>query len=134
MGKKDKLHKQRVRERNAQLGLGNTVARKAVSFASHGAVISELRATSLDDQLDVLNGRVASTRPDKLKNALTSKAPAEMDKGIKKLQKQGEPVTVDALCAEIKATPGFLAMCERVGLSLEWFEKLASERMAVHGL
>jgi len=109
--------------------LDNPVARKAVAFASRGAVIDELRKAETSDQIDVLNGQVASARPDKLRKAIASKAPGEMDKGIKKLQKEGKNVTVDALCAEIKSTPGFLAMCERVGLDLTWFEKLAKERM-----
>ena len=114
--------------------LDNPVARKAVAFASRGAVIDELRKAETSDQIDVLNGQVASARPDKLRKAIASKAPGEMDKGIKKLQKEGKNVTVDALCAEIKSTPGFLAMCERVGLDLTWFEKLAKERMEAHGL
>lgn len=130
--KHGKNHKQRVQARNA--ALSNPVARKAVAFASRGAVIDELRKAETSDQIDVLNGQVASARPDKLRKAIASKAPREMDKGIKKLQKEGKDVTVDALCAEIKSTPGFLSMCERVGLDLEWFEKLAKERMEAHGL
>ena len=57
-----------------------------------------------------------------------------MDKGIKRLQREGKVVSIDALCSEIKTTPGFLAMCERVGLNLAWFEKLAKERMEANGL
>ena len=114
--------------------LDNPVARKAIAFASRGAVINELRKAETSDQIDVLNSQVASSRPDKLRKAITSKAPKEMDEGIKKLQKEGKPISVDALCAEIKSTPGFLSMCKRVGLELAWFEKLAKERMEVHGL
>ena len=109
--------------------LDNPIARKAVALASHSAVIDELRKASTSDQIDVLNSRVASSRPDKLRKAIASKAPAEMDKGIRKLQKEGKDITIDALCAEIKTTPGFLSMCEQVGLDLAWFEKLAKERM-----
>jgi hypothetical protein len=97
-------------------------------------VIDELRKAETSDQIDVLNSQVASTKPSKLRKAITSKAPSEMDKGIKKLQKEGKAVSVDALCAETKSTPGFLSMCERVGLDLAWFEKLAKERMEAHGL
>jgi len=114
--------------------LGNTAARKAVAFASRGSVIDELRKAETSDQIDVLNNQVASSRPDKLRKAIVSKAPKEMDKGIKMLQKNRKDVSVDALCAEIKSTPGFLPMCERAGLGLEWFEKLARERMEVHNL
>lgn len=114
--------------------LDNPLARRAVALASRGAVIDKLRKAETVDQIDVLNRQVASSRPDKLRNAIASKAPGEMDKGIKKLQKEGKVVSVDALCAEIKSTPGFLAMCERVGLDLAWFEKLAKERMEARGL
>ena len=114
--------------------LGNPVARKAIAFASRGAVVDDLRKADTSDQIDVLNSQVASSRPDKLRKTIVSKAPKEMDKGIKKLQREGRVVTVDALCTEIKTTPGFLAMCEQVDLSLLWFEKLAKERMEAHGL
>lgn len=114
--------------------LDSPIARKAIAFASHGAVINELRKAETSDQIDVLNSRVASSQPSKLKKAIAGKAPVEMDKGIKKLQKEGKIVSVDTLCAEIKTTPGFLGMCERVGLDLAWFEKLAKERMEANGL
>lgn len=130
--KHGKNHKQRVQARNA--ALSNPVARKAVSVASRGTVIDELRKAETSDQIDALNRTVAGQRPDKLRNALASKAPKEMDKGIKKLQREGKPVTVDALCSEIKTTPGFLAMCGQVGLDLSWFEELAKKRMEAHGL
>lgn len=132
MSKKDKEHRRKVQARNAMLN--NPVARKAVALASRGAVINELRKAETSDQIDVLNSQVASSRPDKLRKAIASKAPGEMDKGIKKLQKEGKVVSIDALCTEIKTTPGFLSMCERVGLDLAWFEKLAKERMDAHNL
>jgi hypothetical protein len=132
MGKKAKEHRKKAQARNAKLN--NPVVRKAIAFASRGAVISELRKAETSDQIDVLNGQVASTHPDKLRKAIAGKAPGEMDKGIRKLQKEGKDVTVDTLCAEVRTTPGFLAMCERVGLDLDWFERLAKERMEAHGL
>ena len=108
--------------------------RKAIGLASRGAVIDELRRAETSDQIDVLNSQVASSRPSKLRKAIASKAPKEMDKGIQKLQKEGKAVSVGALCNEVKTTPGFLSMCEKVGLDLAWFEKLAKERMEAHGL
>ncbi|MGR3295879.1 MAG: hypothetical protein ACUZ8A_06595 [Candidatus Bathyanammoxibius sp.] len=68
------------------------------------------------------------------RDSITSKAPAEMDKGIKKFLKKGTPVTVDALCAEIRNNQSFLKMCAGVGIDLAWFERLAQERMEAHGL
>ena len=138
MGRRDRERIQRIQagleKPISAKALSNPVARKAIAFASRGAVIDELRKAETSDQIDVLNSQVASARPDKLRKAIAGKAPREMDKGIRKLQKEGKAVTVDALCFETKNTPGFLSMCERVGLDLAWFEKLAKERMEAHGL
>jgi len=128
MGKASNRKKEH--RRLAALGLSNPVARKAVAVASRDAVISELKKASTEEQIEVL----ASVSPSKVGKAIMRKAPAEMDKGIKELQKKDVPVTVDNLCAEIKSTPGFLTMCEQAGLSLEWFESLAKERMEAHRL
>jgi hypothetical protein len=70
----------------------------------------------------------------KLAQAIMGKAPKEMDKAIKEFKKQGKEITVDSLCTEIKSTPGFLQMCNNAGLTLEWFEELARERMKAHGI
>ena len=128
MGKASNRKKEH--RRLAALGLSNPVARKAVAVASRDAVISELKKASTEEQIEVL----ASVSPSKVGKAIMRKAPAEMDKGIKELQKKDVPVTVENLCAEIKSTPGFLTMCEQAGLSLEWFESLAKERMEAHRL
>jgi hypothetical protein len=132
MGKNKKIHKQKVSMRNAMLN--NPLARGAVAVASRGKVIDELNRASTQDQIEALNGTVASSNPNKLRRALESKAPGEMDKAIRKFQKEGKPVTVESLTDEIRSTPGFLSMCERVGLTLEWFEQLAKKRMEAHGL
>ena len=125
MGKNKKAHKQKVSMRNAMLN--NPLARGAVAVASRGKVINELNRSSTQDQIEALNGTVATKSPDKLRSALESKAPSEMDKAIRKFLKEGKTVTVDTLTAEIQSTPGFLSMCERVGLTLEWFEELAKK-------
>lgn len=108
--------------------LENSFGRKAVVAMTHGEVVRQLSQGDVGQQIETLN---ASVPVSKLKDAIMSKAPGEMDKGIRKLQKEGKPVTVDALCAEVKSTPGFLAMCQRAGLNLEWFEALARKRMEV---
>src|SRR3989304_1837002 len=104
MGKASNRKKEH--RRLAALGLSNPVARKAVAVASRDAVISELKKASTEEQIEVL----ASVSPSKVGKAIMRKAPAEMDKGIKELQKKDVPVTVENLCAEIKSTPGFLTM------------------------
>jgi len=70
----------------------------------------------------------------KLAKAIKDKAPKEMDKAIKKFRKQGKEVTVESLCAEVKSTPGFLQVCNNVGVTLEWFEDLARQRMEANGV
>jgi hypothetical protein len=126
----------RERERIARIkaGLESPIAKTVVKVASRSEVVSTLQNAELGDQIDALNSTVARDKPNKLRDAIIRKAPGEMDKGIKRLQKEGREVNVDALCAEIKSTPGFLAMCRGVGLDLEWFEELARKRMDVFGI
>lgn len=132
MGKRREKHRQKVQRRNTLLN--NPVTRGTVALASRGKVIDELNKASTEDQIHVLDSQVASARPDKLRQAITGKAGKEMDKAIVKFQKEGKPVTVDSLTAEIKSTPSFLKMCERVGVTLEWFENLAQERIKKSGI
>ena len=123
------------RERVRRLAL-NPVGRAVLKKASHGGVVKELSQGTTEDQigkLDSIRGTGELPGGD-LAKAIKKKAPKEMDKGIKKLQKEGKEVTVDALCAEVKSTPGFLQMCNNAGITLEWFEDLAKERMKTHGV
>lgn len=138
MGKRDRERRERI-ERGDELPIApeklrNTVVRRALELTARGDVVRELRRASTPDQISALDSLVASGRPDKLRKALMSKAPKEMDKGIRKLQDEGKTVTEEALLEEVRTTPGFLAMCEKVGLSSSWFEELAQERMEAHGL
>jgi hypothetical protein len=107
------------------------LARKAIAIGSRGAIVKKLSKGSATDQIEKLNemigtGNLSGSR---LRRALMSKAPREMDKAIRNFRKQGKEISVDSLCHEVKTTPGFLEMCENAGLSLEWFENLARERM-----
>jgi len=114
----------------------NPLGRIALRQASRKGVVEELSKGTVTDQiaeLDSLHG-TGELPGGKLANAIRSKAPGEMDKAIKKFQKQGKEVTVDSLCAEIKSTPGFLQMCNNAGITLEWFEDLARERMKAYGV
>jgi len=129
MGRRDRERIERIRA-----GLENPIARQAVKVAAREGVIHELQQASTEDQIDALNRLVVGKDSGKLRDALMKNAPAEMDKGIRKMRKDGKEVTVDALCAEIKNTPGFLSMCEKVGLTLGWFEELAKKRMEAHNV
>ncbi len=116
--------------------LGNPISRKLAAFASRKGVVEELSKGTTGEQVNRLNELSGSgSLPDrKLKEAIMRKAPGEMDKGIKKYQKQNKEINVKSLLTEVRAEPGFLKMCERVGLSYAWFEELAGSRMKEHGL
>ena len=138
MGKASR--EKRERRERAALGitedvrqkLANPVSRAAIKVASHKSVVEELSAGTVDQQTQRLNTLVGegTLSASKLAQAIMKKAPAEMDKGIKKLQRQGQRVTVEALLSEVRTEPGFLSMCQRVGITYEWFERLAETRMA----
>ena len=126
MGRRDRERLERIRA-----GLENPIARAAVKLKTRGAVIEELSRGTVSDQTNRLNTLVGegALKPSRLKDAIMRKAPKEMDKAIKKFRKQGKEITVDSLTAEARTEPGFLCMCENVGLDLAWFENLAKDRM-----
>ena len=128
MGKASRRKKER--REVAKSGLGNPIARKAVAIASRGAVIDELKKATTEEQIEVLG----SVSPSKVGKALMRKAPREMDKGIRNLQKTDKKVTVKELCREIRETPSFLRMSEQAGVTYAWYENLAAERMKSHGI
>ena len=115
---------------------GNPIGHQILKRASHKGVVEELSKGDVTDQVHRLDSMAGTGElPEgKLAKAIRDKAPKEMDKAIKKFKKQGEEITVESLCAEIKSTPGFLQMCNNVGITLEWFEELARERMKAHGV
>ncbi len=131
MGRESRERRERI-----QAGLENPGARTVVAKASHVAVVHQLKSGSVDDQTARLNElRESGELPQSnLRDSITSKAPGEMDKAIRKFTKKGKPVTVDTLCAEAKNNQSFLKMCTGVGLDLSWFENLARERMEAYGL
>lgn len=145
MGKAKRLHRERVEAglepsraelERAKRMAENPLGRAVLKQASRQGVVAELSKGDVTEQIGRLDSlRGTGELPEgKLARALKSKAPGEMDKAIKKFQKEGKEVTVDALCAEVKTTPGFLAMCNNVGITLEWFEDLAREKMKSHGI
>ena len=129
----------RNRERVARILAGAEeprAARKILAAASRRGVVRELSKGSVTDQVGRLDSLVGTGELSggRLRSAIMSKAPGEMDKAIRKFQKQGKEVTVDALCSEVKSTPEFLRMCNNVGITVEWFEELAKARMEAHRL
>lgn len=147
MGRRDRERKERIRSgeekplseqrvEEARQILGNPVMRGLARLRARSGVMSELKKGTTSEQvgrLDVLvdTGALPASR---LKKALMDNAPKEMDKAIRKYQKQGREITVDSLLAEARSTSGFADMIKSAGLSMEWFEDLARERMEAHGL
>ena len=113
--------------------LSNSLTRTAVKLASRGKVVETLKQASTPEQVEVLNS-LPSSKMGKVGRAIMKKAPSEMDKGIKRLQGWGQTVTVEALMKESRETPGFLDMCARAGITEQWFEDLARERMKKAGI
>ncbi len=118
-------NRKKARRELAAKGLSNPVIRKAIAVTSKSKVVEELNKATTDEQIEVLSGISQS----KVGKALMKKAPKEMDKGIKELQKQGREVTVKELCKEIRETPAFLKMSEDAGVPYKWYEELAKQRM-----
>jgi len=118
-GEEESIAAQQVK-RIASNPLGRAILRRA----SHKGVVEELSKGDVSQQIDNLRGAV----PDGvLAKTIKSKVPKEMDKAIKKFQKEGKEISVDTLCSEVKSTPGLLAI-----VPLEWFEDLAKQRMEAH--
>lgn len=119
------------KERKAA-NLSNPVARSAVKIAARGGVIRELQQASSEDQVEALSKTVS---PSKLGKALMKKAPSEMDKGIRRILKEGRTPTVDELCFEIRRNvASFRTMSEQAGVPLQWYEQLAEARMEANGV
>ena len=116
--------------------LSNPLGRKLVAMVSRKGVVGELSKGTATDQIQRLDEMVGTGNLSgrKLKEAIMREAPGQMDAAIKKYRKQGKEITVDSLLVEVRSEPGFLKMCEGVGLSLAWFENLASDRIAAMGV
>lgn len=137
MGRNAQRKRKRKEElKLAQAVLNNPLTRKVATVASRKGVVKELSEGTVSAQMGKLDELVGTgTLPkSRLRDAIARKAPKEMDKAIRKFRKEGREVTVDGLLVEVRSTPGFLKMCEGVGLDYSWFERLAKEQMEANGL
>ncbi len=116
--------------------LDNPLSRKVISFQSREAVVNELTKGSTEQVVSNLDelSKTGTVPDSKIRKSLMSKAPGEMDKAIRKLQREDKEITVDSLCAEAESTPSFVQMCSNIGLPMSWFRELAKKRMEAHGL
>jgi len=143
MGRRDRERVQRIQAGEEESIAGrvgrpasNPIGRGILRRASHKGVVEELSKRDVTDQVHRLDSMAGTGElpGGELAKAIKDKAPKEMDKAIKKFRKQGEEITAESLCAEIKSTPGFLQMCNNVGITLGWFKDLARERMETNGV
>ena len=90
-------------------------------------VVGQLQTQSASSQIAFLRGALDSGKlsPEKLKLALVNKAPGEMAKGAKRINKKGSKPTVDELMRDIRKDAEFMALASRVGLDEEYFINLA---------
>ena len=131
MGRRDRERIERIRA-----GLEDPIRHQQIRESSYKGMVKELSKGNVTKQTDRLSELVGTgTVPEnKLRHEIMRNAPAEMDKAIRKFQKKGKEITVESLTADIRKESSFLRMCERVGIDITWFEKLAQIRMEVQGL
>lgn len=103
---------------------------------AHDKVVKELSKGTVDTQVSKLielNG-VNSKFQSAIKDSILKHAPVEMDKAIAKFQKVGKPITVESLTKEVRENKQFLALCNKNGISIEYFENLAKERIEANNV
>jgi len=122
--KQRKNHKQNVLQRAARL---------AVGVVARGGVVKELSKGDTNDQIGRLRelqgkGILPSSN---LRKALEKQVPKELDKTIKRFKKEGKEISVESLVGQVTSDNKFMAMCANAGLTPEWFNQQAKERMEV---
>ncbi len=125
-----------IQKEDAKNVLSNPISRLLVKLRSKQAVIDELSKGTVDDQSKRVNTLIDDgvVSGGKARKKLEAKAYQEMNEGIRRFQKQGKPITVSNLLAELRSEPSALKMFENVGLDYSWFEDLARERMNALGV
>ena len=100
-----------------------------------GTAVSIIQRQSTDKQVQFLHGAIGEGRlsQGKLKQQLEANAPKEMRKGIKKLAKKGITPTVDLLLEEYHHEKAFQKLAASVGLTEEWFVRLAKTELEQRG-
>ena len=126
MGRRDRERIQRILDGKEQPVQHEKLAGTGVSILKH---------QSTNKQVDFLGGAIAEGRlsQSKLRDTLEKNAPKEMRKGIEKLVKKGKVPTVDLLLEDYRRNQSFQKLASSVGLTEEWFIKLAENEMAKRG-
>lgn len=131
MGSRDRERKAKIKQ-----GILKPFRNTAIKLAARGGVIRELSKGTTTEQIGKLDelATMGVLPTSKLGKAIMDKAPKEMDKAIKKYQKEGKKITVDSLLVEVRSQRGFLDMCNKIGITYQWFEDLARTRMKAHSI
>ena len=131
MGKRNRERIERIRA-----GLEEPRAAQIAKKMGRPLVEKELLKGTDEERINRLDSLVSTgdLKADKLRASIMDNAPAEMDKAIRKYQKEGKEISVDTLCHEVRTDLPFRTTCQRVGIPLSWFEDLARERMAKLGV
>lgn len=133
MGKRDRERVERIKFGNLFERIRNT----GIKLATYGQVKGELLKGDTSDQVNKVNELIGGglLPESKLKKIIMAEAPKEMDKAIKKYQKEGKEITVDTLTAEVESNKdGFRDLAGRAGLDLDYFRGLAKRRMEAKGI
>lgn len=90
-----------------------------------------LQRLSTSSQVQFLADSLHSGKlpPNRLRKELMNNAPKEMNKGAKKLIKQGKTPTIDLLMKDYWEDKAFQALASEVGLDEEWFVELAKQEV-----
>lgn len=131
MGRRDRERKAKITQ-----GILKPFRNTAIKLAARSGVIRELSRGTTTEQIGKLDELTTTgVLPNsKLGKAIMDKAPKEMDKAIRKYQKEGKKITVDSLLVEVRSQQGFLDMCNKIGITYQWFEDLARTRMKAHSI
>ena len=110
------------------------LARDESGRVRHGVIgktASMLQVLSTKKQVEFLSESLDKGRlkPDELRSQLMANAHKEMRKGIVKLDRKGEEITVDKLLEDYRRETAFRELAEKVGLDEEFFVSVAGEEM-----
>jgi hypothetical protein len=103
---------------------------------AHETVVKELSKGNTDTQIGKLielNG-INPKFQSAIKDSILKNAPKEMDKAIAKYKKINKPITIESLTKEVRENKQFLALCNKNGITIEYFENLAKNRMEANNL
>ena len=122
MGRRNRERAERVLAGDESGRVRHKVAHKVVNVLQ--ALSTKKQVEFLSESLD--RGRL---KPDELRGQLMANAHEEMRKGIAKLHRKGQEITVDRLLEEYRKETAFRELAEKVDLDEDYFIDVAGEEM-----